>query len=121
MAMRSQIYEWTNTAPNRQDLHYLEGQPTLLLLSQTKHRNLHRWYWLQHHQNLRKPPQHNSLSLKMFPAHHLLRALRHKTVVRFKSVSTQQISFQNPDVTQQDGIPGLASPLPSLSKHSQDL
>jgi len=113
MAMRSQIYEWTNTAPNGtgftlfrnstdQSVAVTAGSETSIFIGGIGY-------------NITKPAETTAtqfvviedVSCTPFTANV---AAQNGGFVQIRINTTNY--FQNPDVTQQDGIPGLASPYP---------
>ena len=113
MAMRSQIYEWTNTAPNGtgSTLFRNSGDTSVQVTAGTETSIFIGGIGY----NITKPAETTAtqfvviedVSCTPFTADV---AAQNGGFVQIRINTTNY--FQNPDVTQQDGIPGLASPYP---------
>ena len=114
MAMRSQIYEWTNTAPNGtgSTLFRNSGDTSVAIATAGTETSI---FIGGIGYNITKPAETTAtqfvviedVSCTPFTAGV---AAQNGGFVQIRINTTNY--FQNPDVTQQDGIPGLASPYP---------
>ena len=106
MSMRSQVYEWANLAPVgvSSALRRSTADVPKALTAGREYDIFIGGYWKQHHQASRN----NCNPVYRYRGHCLFSHLVGAVQIRINTTDY----FQNPDVTDQSGIPGLASPYP---------
>ena len=113
MSMRSQVYEWSNLQTNANQLRRLSSdQPTAVVASRE-----YDIFTGGVGNNITKPAETTATQFIVIEDIAASPVLSGAMQIRINTTDY----FQNPDVTNMDGIPGLASPYPRGSNSTLDM